>query len=139
MHFSICGQNNRTRCTRGIKKFSDLFLPGTMSGKRQDKERRAGLFSCVWIPANCLDEETLMSHITPCFSVAPSLRFYLLFSLATYLILPRFSFFHCLTSLFSSFSLPSFIFCAICLPRLPRLPFSPAGLGSVASNAFHSA
>lgn len=61
VYFSICGQNN---CS-GVKKNPtsvDLFLLRTASGKeRRDKARRGGLLSCVWIPANCLDEETLMS------------------------------------------------------------------------------
>lgn len=106
--------------------------------KGEKKARRGGMSSCVWIPANCLDEETLMSlmshYVFFFFRLAISFSFPLvtvthLFSLST-------------SPLDSSFPpLPLFLFpWSICLPQSPRLPLFPLpALGSVASNAFHSA
>lgn len=114
-------------CTRGIKILRPVFAGDHVRKKRRDQEKRAGLFCCVWIPANCLDEETLMSlvsHISPQFF---SWSFPTLF-LAHFLSVTASPF---------SFTL-FFFFCAICSPQLPNLPFPPTGLGSVASNAFHS-
>lgn len=150
MNFSICGQNNCTRCTKGgKKKSSDLFLLRTTSGKRGEIKgvdgacsAVCGFLQIVWMKRHsCLScliisSPFSISYSFTIFLVTPSLYF-ICFSL----ILPCPSLFYCLTSLFSSFSLLSFFFFFLChmFAQLPRLPFPPPGLGSVASNAFHSA
>lgn len=148
MYFSISGQNNCSgfaRRKKGKKKKTLRPVCAADHGRkeRRDKTRRGGLSSRVWIPANCLDKETLMSfmshYLSSFFSSFPVFMVTRLFLsifiwLSPFLplcltrVLPYFSLFYSVTSLYPPF------FCAICLPQC--LPFSPPGLGSVASNAF---
>lgn len=65
VYFYISGQTNCSGFARRKKPPSDLFLLVTMSGKIGEMKRgKGGLLSCVWITANCLDEERLMSLVS---------------------------------------------------------------------------
>lgn len=93
----ISGQTNCSGFARRKKKPpSDLFLLVTMSGKIGEMKRgKGGLLSCVWITANCLDEERLMPrviifffHLTISFSFplhGHSFSIFMLLSLSTFL------------------------------------------------------
>lgn len=135
----ISGQTNCSGFARRKEKPpSDLFLLVTMSGKIGEMKRgKGGLLSCVWITANCLDEERLMPHVSLSFffiwlSLSPylsmvTLSLFLRFSLSLPFcltsIFPHFSLLYSLTSLFSFYPpfLPYHMFAWIASPPLSSL------------------